>query len=150
MNPGEASRTYSSVWNNEAIGTGHAQSMLDSPLAWCALENTVGQWMQIDLGSTMSVIGAVTQSRAPGQWGNQRVTSYKLSCSFDGTNFTKLPHVYVANDKEGNAKTTICFEAVQARFVRFLPQTWHGHISMRAGVIAKALGIFWPKTTLLV
>ena len=139
VNPVEASRTYSSVWNNEAIGTGHAQSMLDSPLGWCALENTIGEWMQIDLGTTMCVNGAVTQSRASPGYG-QRVTSYKLSYSTDGTSFTELPEVYAANDVEGDARKTVSFKGVQARYVRFIPQTWQSHMSMRAGVIAKAPG----------
>ena len=38
-NPPETSRTYSSVFGNDAIGTGHARSMLDSPQAWSAADN---------------------------------------------------------------------------------------------------------------
>jgi hypothetical protein len=36
VNPDELKRSYSSVASNDAIGTGHAQSMLNSPLAWCS------------------------------------------------------------------------------------------------------------------
>ena len=30
VNPPENNRSYSSVWNNDDIGTGHARSMIDS------------------------------------------------------------------------------------------------------------------------
>ena len=132
MNPDEASRTYSSVYNNDAIGTVHAQSKLDSPQGWSAGSIRIGEWMQIDLGTTMCVNGVVTQGRGDyPQW----VTSYKLSYSTDGTSFTKLPQMYAANDLHDNTRITNSFDAVEARYVRFIPQTWHGHMAMRAGVI---------------
>ena len=137
VNPGEASRTYSSVWSNEAPGTGHARSMLDSPQAWSALVNTIGEWMQIDLGTTMCVNGVVTQSRGDGY--NQYVTSYKLSYSTDCRfGFTELPQVFTANVAKGKSKVENSFDAVQARYVRFIVQTWTHHISMRAAVNAGA------------
>merc|ERR1712185_126728 len=39
VNPPESSRRYSSIWGDNAIGTGHARSMLDSSQAWSAKEN---------------------------------------------------------------------------------------------------------------
>ena len=49
INPPESSRTYSSIHANNAIGTGHARSMLDSAQAWSSGSNSVDSWMQIDL-----------------------------------------------------------------------------------------------------
>jgi hypothetical protein len=51
LNNPEEARSYSSVWDNNAIGTGHARSMLHSPLAWVAISNTIGQHITISLGS---------------------------------------------------------------------------------------------------
>jgi hypothetical protein len=36
LNPPEEARHYSSVWDGDAIGSGHARSMLDSQQAWSA------------------------------------------------------------------------------------------------------------------
>ena len=139
MNPDEDSRDYSSIYYNNAKGTGHTRSMLDSPQAWSATDGaTKGEWMQIDLGYMMCVHGVVTQSRkASDQW----VTSYKISFSGDGESFTEPPQVFTGNDKSGEAKVTNNFDAVETRYVRFIVQTWHTYISMRAAVIASALGI---------
>ena len=53
----ENTRTYSSIWNNDAIGTGHARSMLNSVQGWSAGKNSIGEWTQINLGSNKSVNG---------------------------------------------------------------------------------------------
>jgi hypothetical protein len=50
INPPENSRKYSSIYNNDSIGSGHGQSMLDSPVDWAALSNNKDQWMTIDAG----------------------------------------------------------------------------------------------------
>ena len=115
--------------------------MLDSDQAWSAKENTIGQWMQINLGKTTCVTGVITQRRKNI---DQRVTSYKLSYSIDGISFTPLPQVFSANVNNDESKVTNRFEAVQAQYVRIIVQAWNNHISMRAGVIAGAgpTGIF--------
>ena len=140
VNPDEASRKYSSIYSNDAIGTRCAQSMLDSDLAWCAASNTKeGEWMEIDLGKMSCVDGAVTQRRKDS---SQRVTSYKLSYSADGSSFTELSQVFSANVVDDESKVTNSFAPVQARYIRFIVQKWFSHISMRAGVIAGPAGIF--------
>jgi len=130
-------RDYSSVYGNNRKGTGHARSMLDSDQAWSAARNTIGEWMQIDLGKESCVSGVITQRRKNS---GQRVTSYKLSYSTDGSSFTELSQVFSANDANDESKVTHSFAAVQARYVRFIVQTWEHHISMRAAVIASVAG----------
>ena len=56
--PSEHARTYSSVYSGDAIGTGHARSMLDSLQAWSASQNAPGEWMQIDLGTSGATVVA--------------------------------------------------------------------------------------------
>merc|ERR1712151_1461794 len=80
----ENKRTYSSIWDNNKIGTGHARSMINSPQAWSAKTNAVNQWMQMDLGSEQLVAGTVIQPRV----GNtQYVTKYTVKTSLDGKNW---------------------------------------------------------------
>jgi hypothetical protein len=100
-NPAEDARSYSSVWGNNAIGTWHARSMLDSPQAWSALRNDGNQWMTIDLGSIKAVGGVVTQCRATGSWDGQRVTYFKIGHSTDGTNFALVQPDY-SSERFGN------------------------------------------------
>jgi hypothetical protein len=64
LNPSEQARMYSSVFRNDAIGTGHAQSMLDSPQAWSEYANSGTQWMQIDIGQARQVAGVIIQPRS--------------------------------------------------------------------------------------
>ena len=70
-NPPETSRSYSTVYGSQAPGTGHARSMINSAQAWSAGPNTVGQWMQMDVGSIKYITGVKTQQRGTGNY--QRV-----------------------------------------------------------------------------
>merc|ERR1712054_484305 len=130
----EASRTYSSVWSGNAIGTGHARSMLDSQQAWSAQTNRAGEWMQIDLGTVETVTGVTTQGRAASQWDNQYVTEYTVKTSVDGFTFVDVPGT--CTGQQGDERKACIFPAaVRARYVRIVAVSWNAHISMRAGVL---------------
>ena len=77
VNPPEKARSYSSVWDNNAVGTGHARSTLGSPQAWSAKENNTRQWMVIDLGRRVTVSGLVISGRGRSCQG-QKVTRVKV------------------------------------------------------------------------
>mmetsp|Transcript_61631 Transcript_61631/g.170843 ORF Transcript_61631/g.170843 Transcript_61631/m.170843 type:complete len:626 (+) Transcript_61631:77-1954(+) len=131
MNPPENSRAYSSVVDDDAIGTGHAQSALDSPQAWSAKANSVGEWMQIDLGKPSDIRGVVVQGRANiGQW----VTNYQVKYSTDGLSWDDVPGSF-AGSTDSNTKMRQEFTPARGRYVRLIPQSWQGHMSMRAGVL---------------
>ncbi|KAI8494564.1 EGF-like repeat and discoidin I-like domain-containing protein 3 [Branchiostoma belcheri] len=110
---------------------------------WCADNGfTSGEWLQVDLNSLTNVAGVITQGR--GDIG-QRVTSYKLTFSADGVTW----EIYSEDGQEkvfaGNADSNTEVEhliapPVTARFVRFLPLTWGGWISMRMEVLLCAPG----------
>ena len=91
MNPEESARNYSSIVDGDAIGTGHAQSMLDSDRSWSAGTNQEDEWMQIDLGAVMSVFGAVTQGRGDPCCSNQTVTRFAVNHSLDENTWIELP-----------------------------------------------------------
>lgn len=75
---------YSSVWANEQSGVGHGRGRLNSPQGWSAGVNRVGEWMQIDTGEVQSIAGVVVQGRAEA-WVNQRVTTFRVKISKDGS-----------------------------------------------------------------
>ena len=60
LNPPEDKRSYSSVYEGSAIGTGYARSMIDSE-GWAARHNNQDQWMIVDAGKTVAVLGVIVQ-----------------------------------------------------------------------------------------
>ena len=51
----------SSVWGNNAIGSGAGQGNLDSPQAWSAGTAQAGEWWQMDLTQPCEIVGVVTR-----------------------------------------------------------------------------------------
>ena len=139
----EENRKYSTIYDGEAIGTGHARSKIDSVQAWSARNSDVNQWMQLDLGYARLVAGTVIQPRAtytPVQY----VTSYTVSYSLTGEegDWTEVPGTY--NGEGEDAMYQAIFpEAVLARYVKLHPKAWEVYVSMRADalVVAGTLGI---------
>jgi len=133
----EASRSYSSVWSNDAIGSGHALSRLNSGQAWSTSGKPAGSYMTIDLGETKVVTGVVTQPRT-GDTNSQRVTAYTVSCSIDGTTYVQDDTVYSGNQRGESACTMVTNSlttALSCRYVRLTVVSYYGHMSMRADVM---------------
>jgi hypothetical protein len=138
-NVAEIFRNYSTVWNDDAIGTGYARSMLDSAQCWSVETNAIGQWMEMDLGIASTVLGVVSQGRDSSA--NQRVTTYTVAVSVDGQAWEGLDTIFTGNS-DGYTKVVGRFPTPRkARFVRIEPQTWNYHISMRAGVLVCATAL---------
>ncbi|EDO41037.1 predicted protein, partial [Nematostella vectensis] len=98
--------------------------------AWSARYNNAEQWLQVDLGELSEVYKVATQGR---QDLNQWVKSYTLAYSRDGALFQYLPKLLSGNKD----RDTVEFNSVgkiHARYLRFYPKTWFGHISMRVEV----------------
>ena len=109
--------------------------------AWMAQNCDKDQWLLVDLGSLHWITAVATQGRAidskskPGipQW----VTKYSLSVSLEKPENTESWHD--VDDFEGNSDSdSVVTHRLEfpreARYVRFKPKAWHGHISMRAEV----------------
>lgn len=64
INPEESKRSYSSIYNNDLIGVGHARSRLDSVQAWTAYSNDQNQWLLFNLDDSQNIAGLVFQPRA--------------------------------------------------------------------------------------
>ena len=89
----------------------------------------------MDTGSVQDIQGVATQGRgdADPQW----VSSYTVSISNDGTNWTPVDGGFTFTGNVGNGNNVVRNSfagVVVARYVRIEPKTWSAHISMRAGV----------------
>ena len=136
----ETQRSYSSVYANQAIGTGHARSTIDSPQAWSAAHSNVHQHVTLDLGSAKKVAGVLTQGRT--DCCNQYVKSFKVDYSNDNSNWNNVDNgvTFQHSTTDRTKVMTTTFEtAVTARYIRVKPQSWNEHISMRVDVFTRSL-----------
>ena len=147
-NPSECDRTYSSVYGNQACGTGYARSMLDSPQAWSAAANTAGQWMRIDAGSALSVYGVRVQGRAAGRYSNQKVTAFTVQHSTDDSTWSDVDGGAAFTDDSGDFNALFA-TPVMAQYIRITVVSWNHHISMRAGLLTGdnkfLFELYWPE-----
>lgn len=90
--------TASSEWNRNhgpSNGRLNFQAGRGRTGAWSAKTNDVNQWLQVDLGQKIRMTGIRTQGRSDfDQW----VTSFTVSYSNDGVNFTPYNPNTVWND----------------------------------------------------
>ncbi|XP_066294614.1 lactadherin-like [Branchiostoma lanceolatum] len=106
--------------------------------AWMAISNTIGQWLQVDLGEMKRVTGTIIQGRRNTE---QRVTSYKLQYSTDRITWTTCAGSdgsemdFAGNVDRSTPVTNLLNNPADARYVRFLPQTWNHVMSMRAEIV---------------
>ena len=128
----ENERTYSSIWQDDAIGTGNARSVIDSTGAWSAKSNQPGEWIQMDLGQERQVAGTVIQCRLHTE---QYVTEYTVSTSLDGKSWTAVPGKYIGDAKLTSENKFSNGALVGARYVRMIVTKWTNHISLRADVL---------------
>ena len=129
----ENKRTYSSVYNDDKIGTGHARSTINSPQGWTAKTSKAGEWIQMDLGRARWVVGTRIQPRAYPSHG-QYVSEYTVSTSLDGKSWAGVPGVYHGNASE-HTESLFKGPVVRARYVRMIVLKWHGRVSLRADVL---------------
>jgi len=138
LNPAENQRLYSSIWGNDAIGTSHGRSMIDSAQAWSALRNDVHQWMTIDAGKNVLLGGLVVQTRRSS---GQLVQTMKVATSSDGKHWQAVNHgkpLSTFNSPNSEDQNRIVFDSpVATRYVKIMPQVWSQHISLRAALLVK-------------
>ena len=108
-------------------------SMIDSSGGWCG-KNNVGQWIQLDNGKVGSISGIVTQGRKDAaQW----VKSFKVKYKDGSGSWWDIDGKTFPGNVDKSSKVITTFsKPVRARYIRIYPQTWNGHMSMRADMIA--------------
>ncbi|XP_078697438.1 uncharacterized protein LOC144925334 [Branchiostoma floridae x Branchiostoma belcheri] len=105
---------------------------------WSVRTRTIGEWLQVDLGEMKTVTGTIIQGRSnQPQW----VTSYKLQYSVDGRSWITYASsdgsekVFQGNTDRNTPVTNLLDSPTDARYVRFLPQSWYRWMSMRVEVL---------------
>ncbi|XP_019614562.1 PREDICTED: LOW QUALITY PROTEIN: uncharacterized protein LOC109462448 [Branchiostoma belcheri] len=106
---------------------------------WVPRSSNIGEWLQVDLGEMKRVTGTVVQGQ---QWlYPQWVKSYKLQYSADGANWTTYNDsdgtemVFTGNTDNTTPVTNLLDTPIDARYVRFYPQSWQGAISLRVEIL---------------
>ena len=130
----ENTRTYSSIWGNNRIGTGHARSTINSPQAWSARYNRRGEWMIIDMGYEKRIGGIIIQTRRP-RYDYQLVTRVNVYTKDNTGVWTKQLVDAEATQKRNTTRKIEFHGIVLARWVKIEVLQWSGHISMRADVL---------------
>ena len=141
LNPPECDRTYSTTYDNDALGTGHGRSMLNSPQAWSpAATEQAEHWMQINAGTATTVFGVRSQPSAVQN--NEKVTAFTVQHSIDtsawnNTNGSKWSDVdggRTFTDPSGNFDA-LFVTPVTAQYIRITVQDYVKFPSMRAGLL---------------
>ena len=97
------------------------------------------EWMAMDLGSAVAVVGVITQGRVDKPW--EYTSNFTVATSLDNKTWTAVPgELFVGAQTEKNAKTPTAFRngvgAVLARFVKIYPVAWVGPwATMRAAAM---------------
>ena len=136
LNPPETARMYSSADRTP-------DSALSSGLGWAAAHDTQGQWVRIDLGETVEIIGiALQKPKASSSY----VTSVKVEVQKTTTGVAlEQLSVYGRNEFAGpsadtaSEQMTLSFfgESIFARVVTVRPVSWEGSIGLRVGLLSK-------------
>uniref|UniRef100_A0AAY4BI30 F5/8 type C domain-containing protein n=1 Tax=Denticeps clupeoides TaxID=299321 RepID=A0AAY4BI30_9TELE len=109
--------------------------------AWASASNDQSQWLQVDLLLPTKVTGIITQGAK--DFGRvQFVGSYKLSYSNDGEKWAIYQDEKQQKDKifQGNFdnethRKNVIDPPIYARFVRIVPWSWYGRISLRVELL---------------
>ena len=132
----ETMRSASSVWGNEAIGTGHGRGRLDSEQAWSAANNTVGEWYQLDNGVEGKIKGIAIKGR-PGQY-SQYVKTFKVKYRGQSGVWKDVEKgkIFTGNTDQDTQVDVNFKNPVNARYIRIYPETYESHMSLRADIVS--------------
>ncbi|XP_031567550.1 EGF-like repeat and discoidin I-like domain-containing protein 3 [Actinia tenebrosa] len=102
---------------------------------WIAKSRRQGEYLQIDLGQISAVTMVATQGRPMGY--NQWVTSYTIQYSTDGIAWdfyfeNNAKKIFQANSDRNTVQTNTLQNAIVARYVRIVVNSWAYHIALRA------------------
>uniref|UniRef100_A0A7S2N2F2 F5/8 type C domain-containing protein n=1 Tax=Haptolina brevifila TaxID=156173 RepID=A0A7S2N2F2_9EUKA len=142
LDPPEEARSYSSVWKDETVGSGHARAKLDSEQAWSAKCNNEEQWMIIDAGGEKSLCGLVLSGRGR-SCQNQHVTQVRIDVSSDADTWHPASggRTFATGLKpqQEDLVGLVLFDEgpLATRYVRIRVVAWKHHISMRCGLLLR-------------
>lgn len=98
--------------------------------SWASNVSNTSQWFEVDLGQIETILAVASQGRENyDQW----VTSYRIQYSNDGSTFTDYNGgaTLTANSDRNTVVRHDLSSPINARYIRFNPQSWSGNISAR-------------------
>ncbi|WP_433367110.1 CARDB domain-containing protein [Actinoplanes sp. CA-142083] len=136
-----AGKTFSASSNTDVYGAGNAGDG-NANTYWESQNNAFPQWLQVDLGTAVSVNQVVLKLPPATAWAT-RTETLTVSGSSDGSSFSTLKASagYTFNPASGNA-VTVDFTAATARFVRL---TFTGNTGWPAGQLSE-MEVYGPVT----
>jgi len=143
LNPPYASRSYSSVLGNTSDLRDHFSASLlddaDNEMAWCVKQPDLssGQWMEMDIGTPMYIVGIITQGRGILNH-NQYVKEFRVEYRLGDTSGVGiiLPGTFSMTDVLKKEHTFSV--PIYARYIRIVVLDWNNYISLRAALIVKS------------
>ena len=105
---------------------------------WAADVAEIGKWYQMDNGKTASIVGVAIMGRAPGP-DTQYVKTFKVKY-YDANTWKDVDAgATFTGNTDMTTKVEVKFATpVNTRYIRIYPQTWEGHMSLRAGLITNS------------
>lgn len=131
--------SVSSVWVGDAFassGANHYTPYLNSGQGWSVAVNDANQWIILNYDIPTYIAGIVTQARANnyGQW----VTGANIDVSIDGTTWRRVMTGASLNTNSTDAVSVYFPNVEYAKYVKVMPTTYYGHMTMRLGLIIKS------------
>ena len=112
----------SSEWRSQC----QARRAKLSRSGWCAENDAVGEWLQIDLGGEYVIDTVSTTASNRGEW----VSSYRLSRSLDSSQFVVVS-IFDGNSDSDTEVEHALPDPITARYLRFEPLEWSTWPSMK-------------------
>ena len=116
------------------MGEGYGRGMLTDSAGWRSSATNYGQYYTMDLGSVQKVAGVITKGNSNWGWW---VKQYNVFVSLDKVTWTSVDmgKIFNGNTDKTTAVEGRFTETYAARYVRIMPVSWQGVISMRAAVL---------------
>jgi hypothetical protein len=113
----------------------HNTGRLDGTL-WAADVSEVGKWYQMDNGKIADIVGVAIKGRKDyDQW----VKTFKVQYYDAGTWKDVDGGAIFTGNTDRDTQVEVKFTTpVKTRYIRIYPQTWNGHMSLRAGLITNS------------
>jgi len=101
--------------------------------AWCAKANDLVQWFQVNLLAPHIISAIAIQGRGDSPYSNQRVTSFIVKYSHNGSVWTDYAggKLLDGTSRELTVHTEILTPRIHAQYIRIYPRSWENHMSMR-------------------
>ena len=144
-NVSEDNRSYTSIYNGDAIGAIHASSTLSSSHAWVANINE-NQSILLNLQNVNSVVGIAIAGRYTNVYKDQYVKSIKVDYIDESSNTKSVDNGRIYNTGLIGDNTEISYiiftNPVNAKSIIIYPITWNSrYVSMRADLLLSKLFI---------